>query len=104
MWLFHTSSYYYIRISASNKRVSDRISLKGYNNLDIMSRRQEITEEDVDRVFFEENLNSYTLNGKQLTLELGSIAAEMVECGASPLAFTIGPKVSDFMFPYAKHL
>jgi len=61
-------------------------------NYSVINKIQEITGEIVGRIFFGENLNSYTLEGKPLTLVLATLLSEMTMTALTPLALILGDK------------
>ena len=61
-------------------------------NYSAINKIQEITGEIVGRIFFGENLNSYTLEGKPLTLVLATLVSDMTLAALSPLSLILGEK------------
>ena len=59
-------------------------------NYSVINKIQEITGEIVGRIFFGENLNNYTLEGKPLTLVLATLAADLTQVALSPLSLILG--------------
>ena len=63
-----------------------------YQNYSAIHKIQEITGEIVGRIFFGENLSSYTLEGKSLTLVLATLVSDMDSLAFSPLSLILGEK------------
>jgi len=61
-------------------------------NYSVINKIQEITGEIVGRIFFGQNLNSYTLEGKPLTLILANLVADMTLAALMPLSLILGEK------------
>jgi len=61
-------------------------------NYSAIQKIQEITGEIVGRIFFGENLNSYTIEGKPLTLFLAALVSDMTMSALSPLSLILGEK------------
>lgn len=61
----------------TTKEFFDKLSNDDLKNYSAISRIQDITGEIVGRIFFGEHLNSYTFEGKSLTLVLASIISEL---------------------------
>jgi len=70
----------------------DKTTPEEYQNYSVIHKIQEITGEIVGRIFFGENLNSYTLEGKPLTLVLASLVSDMTTTALSPLSVILGEK------------
>lgn len=71
----------------------NKVPKEGCKDYSVISRIQEITGEIVGRIFFGENLNSYTFEGKSITLALAEITAELSICGRHPLVIMFGIRV-----------
>ncbi len=59
-------------------------------NYSAINKIQEITGEIVGRIFFGENLSNYTLEGKSLTLVLGTLIADLSLLALSPISLILG--------------
>lgn len=59
-------------------------------NYSVINKIQEITGEIVGRIFFGNNLNSYTLEGKPLTLVLATLISDLSVIALSPLSVLLG--------------
>jgi len=77
--------------------------MKSYN---VIPKIQEITGEIVGRIFFGKHLNSYTFEGKPLTLALADIMSEIAIIGKTMPALILRAKVMKipFFFPKYKEL
>lgn len=80
-------------IQQTTQEFLDKLSPKDYEHYSVRSKVQEITGEIVGRIFFGENLNSYTYEGKSLTLALAEIISELSDIGSTILFIIFGEKI-----------
>jgi len=90
-------------MQGTTKEFLNKVKAEEYENFPALMRFQEITGEIVGRIFFGESFNSYTFAGKQLTLALANIMAELGTASRATLPMLFGPKVMEYpIFPKLK--
>jgi len=90
-------------MQATTKEFLNKITTYEYEDFPALTKFQEITGEIVGRIFFGESFNSYTFAGKQLTLALANIMAELGTASRHTLPMLFGPKVMELpIFPKLK--
>jgi len=107
-----SNSFHYESLKANVKTVQNtarellgKIPQEEYKNFAAIRRIQEITGEVVGRIFFGENLNSYTLYGKPLTIVLADLIGDITVAALTPLSILLGPSAMKRpIFPRYKKL
>jgi len=80
-------------IVRSTKNRFDIIEKEGLKNVKVMQEFQNITGEVVGEIFFGEDLNKYTFDGKPLTIALADLLADTTKAALTLSNFLLGPDI-----------
>jgi len=92
-----SNSFHYESLKANIATIRDttleflnKTPAEQYKNYSVINKIQEITGEIVGRIFFGQNLNSYTLEDKPLTHVLATLISDMTLTALMPLSLILG--------------